>query len=92
MRDRLDSPTTQDCASSLSGAPQSASSAGASAYYQQRLTLAQQRQKELLKRIAHAQESQIARTSADLLEVWHREIFRWKNVEQAAAQALRDIG
>jgi len=97
VRDRLDSPTTQDCVSSLSGAPQLASSAKSRAYYQQRLTLAQQQQRELEKRIAHTQESQaqksqLARASAYLLEVWHGELARWKAVEQAADRALRGIG
>ena len=97
MRDRLDSPPTQDCVSSFSGAPQLASSAKSRAYYQQRLTLAQQQQRELEKRIAHtqesqAQESQLARASAYLLDVWRREIVRWKAVEQAADRALRSLG
>ena len=92
MRDRLDSPTTQDCALRLSGAPQSSSSAKSRAYHQQRLELAQQRQQELERRIAHAQESQLARASEYLLEVWHREIVRWKAVEQSADRALRGLG
>ena len=90
VRDRLDSPTTQDCALSLSGAPQSSSSAKSRAYHQQRL--AQQRQQELERRIAHAQKSQVARASAYLLEVWHSELVRWKAVEQAADLALRGLG
>jgi hypothetical protein len=54
------------------------------------LTQAQQQQRELEKRIARAQENQ--RMNPYLLEVWRGEIARWKNVEQAAAQALRDLG
>jgi hypothetical protein len=77
---------------SLSGAPRLVSSAESRAYYQQRLTLAQQQQQELEKRITHAQKSQVARASAYLLEVWHGELARWKAVEQAADRALRGIG
>ena len=86
MQDRLDSPTTRACPR------QSPASAKSRAYHQQRLTLAQQRQQELERRIAHVQESQIARASAYLLEVWHGELARWKAVELAADRALRGIG
>ena len=57
----------------------------------QRLTLAQQRQLELEKRIAHAQESRLKRANSYLLDVWRTEIIRWKNVEQAADRELRDL-
>ena len=87
MQDRLDSPTAYDCPRQSS-----ASSAGSRAYYRQRLTQAQQRQQELEKRIALAQESQVAHVNAHLLDVWRREIIRWKNVERVADRELRGLG
>ena len=63
VQDRLDSPTAHDC-----HRQSSASSAGSRAYYRQRLTQAQQRQQELEKRIALAQESQVAHVNAHLLD------------------------
>jgi len=49
------------------------------------LTRAQQ-QRELEKRIAHAQESQVAHVNAYLVDVWRRETIRWKNAERVAAR------
>ena len=92
MRDRLDPPPMHAGEPQRFSAPQSSSSAKSRAYHQQRLELAQQRQQELERRIAHAQESQLARASEYLLEVWRREIVRWKAVEQAADRYLRGIG
>ena len=84
VQNRLDFPTTHDCPR------QSSASAGLYPDHQQRLTRAQQ-QRELEKRIAHAQESQVAHVNAYLVDVWRREIIRWKNVERVAARALRGI-
>lgn len=85
MQNRLDSPTTHDCPR------QSPTSAGSYTDHQQRLPRAQQQQRELEKRIARAQESQVAHVNAYLVDVWRREIIRWKNVERVAARALRGI-
>ena len=97
VRDRLDPPPMHAGEPQRFSAPRLVSSAESRAYHQQRLTLAQQQQQELEKRIAHTQESQaqksqLARASAYLLEVWHGELARWKAVEQAADRALRGIG